>query len=104
MRMMDDLMMDLAGEEGCGLRGKGAGQTQLKTIDGVETLVYTNLGSTEQYVDAGTLEGGYYSSNPQTNPTMYNWNIVHMKYCDGGSFSGNRATEFTNANGTRIAI
>merc|ERR1719174_2686005 len=23
---------------------------------------------------------------------MYNWNMVHMNYCDGGSFSGNNET------------
>jgi hypothetical protein len=88
------------GDEGCGLRGKGAGQTQRKTPDG--PLVYTNLGSTEQYVDSGQLDGGYWSSDPQINPTMYNWNQVYMKYCDGGSFSGNRETEFLNANGTSV--
>ena len=30
------------GDEGCGLRGKGAGESQRKTPDG--PLVYTNLG------------------------------------------------------------
>ena len=39
------------GEEGCGLRGKGAGQTRRKTPDG--PLVYTNLGSWDLCVDSG---------------------------------------------------
>eukprot|EP01043_Picozoa_sp_COSAG02_P043935 COSAG02_NODE_3870_length_6117_cov_7.546195_3_plen_129_part_00 len=28
--------------------------------------------------------------------------IVRCRYCDGGSFSGNRETEFHNANGTSV--
>jgi hypothetical protein len=66
------------GDEGCGLRGKGAGQTQRKTPDGPP--VYTNLGSTEQYVDSGTLAGGYYDNDCSINPTMCTWNKVYMKY------------------------
>lgn len=27
------------------------------------------------------------SSNPAVNPTLYNWNIVFVKYCCGGMWS-----------------
>lgn len=30
------------------------------------------------------------SDDPLTNPTLYNWNIVWVKTCDGGSWTGNR--------------
>ena len=36
--------------------------------------------------------GGYFSIDPQQNPLMYNWNAVILRYCDGGSFSGNNET------------
>jgi len=52
----------------------------------------TNLGSSKAYPASVNLDGGYFSSNPQVNPQMYNWNMLYLKYCDGGSFSGNNAT------------
>ena len=54
------------GDVGCGHRGKGLGQGRRALgSDGVTPVgpeLYTDLGSTEQYVDSGTLDGGYYSS------------------------------------------
>ena len=35
-------------------------------------------------------EGGLYSSDPQINPSFYNWNMVFVIYCDGSSFTGMR--------------
>lgn len=35
--------------------------------------------------------GGYLSRSPTVNPDFYNWNRVLVRYCDGGSFSGNAA-------------
>ena len=35
------------------------------------------------------------------DPRFWNWNIAYAKYCDGGSFSGNRS-EPVDANGTLL--
>ncbi|KAH7295507.1 hypothetical protein KP509_27G052600 [Ceratopteris richardii] len=32
--------------------------------------------------------GGSLSNSPLKNPDFYNWNRVKVRYCDGGSFSG----------------
>ncbi|XBI33604.1 hypothetical protein VPH35_056907 [Triticum aestivum] len=34
------------------------------------------------------LFAGILSSDQQLNPDFYNWNKVYVRYCDGGSFSG----------------
>ena len=31
---------------------------------------------------------GKLTDDPDRNPTFWNWNIVYVKYCDGGFFSG----------------
>ena len=33
---------------------------------------------------------------------MHNWNMVQLKYCDGGSFSGNRPTPYLTPNGCAL--
>ncbi len=33
---------------------------------------------------------GILSSNAEVNPDLYNWNVVFLIYCDGGSFAGDR--------------
>mmetsp|Transcript_25911 Transcript_25911/g.28815 ORF Transcript_25911/g.28815 Transcript_25911/m.28815 type:complete len:381 (+) Transcript_25911:19-1161(+) len=48
------------------------------------------LGSSKSYTPTMALNGGYFSNEDTVNPMMYNWNMVYLKYCDGGSFSGNR--------------
>eukprot|EP00729_Bicosta_minor_P014737 gene14737-17303_t len=50
------------------------------------------LGSSKSYPPTMNLGGGYFSTDPTQNPLMYNWNKVHMNYCDGASFSGNNDT------------
>merc|ERR1719272_1689321 len=50
------------------------------------------LGSSKSYAPTMQLGGGYFSSDQTENPLMYNWNKVHMNYCDGASFSGNNDT------------
>jgi len=52
-----------------------------------------DLGSSKNYPKTADLGGGYFSTNPSENPQMYNWNAVFLRYCDGGSFSGNNDTE-----------
>ena len=55
----------------------------------------TRLGSSSSYAPAMDLKGGYFDATPAENPMMYNWNVVFMPYCDGGSFSGNNDTVTT---------
>ena len=50
------------------------------------------LGSSTSYPATAGLGGGYFDTDPKNNPMMYNWNHVFMRYCDGGSFSGNNDT------------
>jgi len=47
------------------------------------------LGSTKGDSETADLGGGYFSTDANQNPMMSNWNHVKMRYCDGGSFSGN---------------
>ena len=55
----------------------------------------TQLGSSRDYTQTENLGGGYFDANPSINPMMYNWNMVQLRYCDGGSFSGNNDTVAT---------
>ncbi len=52
----------------------------------------TDLGTSSKYPKAINLEDTYFSTNQTNNPLMYNWNAVLIKYCDGGSFSGDNET------------
>lgn len=52
----------------------------------------SDLGSSKNYPATAGLGGGYFSFDQSENPLMYNWNKVFMRYCDGGSFSGNNDT------------
>lgn len=36
----------------------------------------------------------YLSSDGHMNPSMYNWNTVHVEYCDGSSFAGDITYQF----------
>jgi len=58
----------------------------------------TPLGSSKSYPQTAELNSGYFSPDVNENPLMYNWNMVYLKYCDGGSFSGNNesATSYNN--------
>eukprot|EP00959_Pyramimonas_sp_CCMP1952_P236870 4950319-Pyramimonas_sp.AAC.3 len=49
-----------------------------------------SLGSTQHDRNELILEGGYFDSDPASNPSFYDWNIVLLRYCDGSSFSGLR--------------
>ena len=49
---------------------------------------HTAYGSTR--FNTMLTEGGLYSSDPETNPTFFNWNMVFVIYCDGSSFTGMR--------------
>jgi len=67
--------------------------------DGTETLAscyersLTNVGSSNDFGANGTifeknLSMGYVSSDRETNPTFYNWNIMYITYCDGTNGQG----------------
>ncbi|XP_037436333.1 pectin acetylesterase 9-like isoform X1 [Triticum dicoccoides] len=53
----------------------------------------TSLGSSSLMNKLDTFSG-LLSNDPAMNPDFYNWNRVKMRYCDGGSFTGN--SEFRN--------
>ena len=50
---------------------------------------YGYMGSTKQNPVTKILTDGYFSSDEYENPLMHNWNKIYIRYCDGGSFSGN---------------
>jgi len=60
----------------------------------------TGLGSTNGYPTQWNLNDTYFAPSPKLNPLMYNWNVVFMIYCDGGSFTGNRSEPITVGNQT----
>ncbi|MCE3050536.1 Pectin acetylesterase 8 [Datura stramonium] len=39
-------------------------------------------------MDKQVVFSGMMSNNPKFNPEFYNWNRVSVRYCDGGSFTG----------------
>jgi hypothetical protein len=47
----------------------------------------TRLGSSLQWPRIINL-GGIFSDNETVNGEFYDWNVVFLGYCDGGSFSG----------------
>jgi len=51
-----------------------------------------SLGSTKADKPTSSLNGGYFSTDPNQNPLMYNWNAVELRYCDGASLSGDKET------------
>jgi len=71
-----------------------------ESIDDCYKRSKTDLGSSANYPPTYSLGGGYFSNNQSVNPLMYNWNMVYMRYCDGGSFTGNNATTTVYMNTT----
>ncbi|CAN4128318.1 unnamed protein product [Withania somnifera] len=39
-------------------------------------------------MDQQVYFSGMLSNDPKSNPEFYNWNRVYVRYCDGGSFTG----------------
>eukprot|EP00040_Diaphanoeca_grandis_P012350 m.62645 g.62645 ORF g.62645 m.62645 type:complete len:433 (-) comp23183_c0_seq1:69-1367(-) len=58
------------------------------------------LGSSTSWPPTSSIDG-IMSSDPTSNPDFAGFNRVHMPYCDGNSFSGNR-DEPVDVNGTKI--
>jgi len=90
------------------LRGSGDGVNKwyihhegggwCESMDDCLDRSHTALGSSSSYPEKIKLYGGYFLRDPKENPLMYNWNVAFMKYCDGGSFSGNNETVTTYKN------
>ena len=55
----------------------------------------TELGSSKYWPTVVPL-GGLFSDNKTVNGEFYNWNVVALIYCDGGSFSGFRCDTYDN--------
>lgn len=53
------------------------------------SLIY--FGSSNPYPPTMILDYAHFSSDRHENP-FWNWNKAYLKYCDGGSFSGNNDT------------
>jgi hypothetical protein len=51
-----------------------------------------SLGSTKGDKNTSSLNSGDTSLDPKQNPLMYNWNSIEVRYCDGASVSGDKAT------------
>lgn len=49
----------------------------------------TDLGSSNNWKSSIFL-GGIFSDEETVNGEFYNWNVVYLGYCDGGSFAGYR--------------
>jgi hypothetical protein len=60
----------------------------------------TFLGSSKPWPPEYNLNDTYFAPSATLNPLMYNWNVVFMVYCDGGSFTGNRKGSITVGNQT----
>ena len=56
----------------------------------------TVLGSSKSYPHSIPKDkmDFYISENENTNPQMFNWNTVLVKYCDGGSYAGDTVTSY----------
>ena len=52
----------------------------------------TALGSTSHDPPSMIINAGYMSVDKAINPMMWNWNAVVLRYCDGGSLSGDKPT------------
>jgi len=59
-----------------------------------------SLGSTRFDKPTSSLNVGYFDLRPENNPLMYNWNAVELRYCDGASLSGDKATPTHVSNNT----
>ena len=52
-----------------------------------------SLGSNSKDPKTRTLSGGYFAFDNTTNPLMWNWNKIEVRYCDGASVSGDRVDQ-----------
>ncbi|WCJ20551.1 Pectinacetylesterase family protein [Euphorbia peplus] len=57
------------------------------TIEDCTIRAGTERGSSV-YMNTTTGYGGFLGGSEKTNPDFFNWNRVKVRYCDGGSFTG----------------
>jgi len=62
------------------------------TMDTCQHRATTDFGSSLGYAATANYDYAYMATSQATNPVAYNWNTIWVKYCDGGSFSGNNDT------------
>ncbi|XP_020274330.1 pectin acetylesterase 5-like isoform X2 [Asparagus officinalis] len=65
------------------------------TVDSCSSRQETPLGSSH-YMPRQALFVGILSQSSSLNPDFYNWNRVKIRYCDGGSFSGDTMVQAKN--------
>ncbi|KAM0877913.1 hypothetical protein ACQ4PT_035204 [Festuca glaucescens] len=89
-------------------RGFGTGtRSWLVNLEGGAWCNTTEDCSSRRLTDLGSSKfmkpiefEGMLSNNRSENPYFYNWNIVDIRYCDGGSFAGD--AEGQDRNGTKL--
>ncbi|CAD6228780.1 unnamed protein product [Miscanthus lutarioriparius] len=89
-------------------RGFGSGsRSWLVNLEGGAWCNTTEDCSSRSLTDLGSSKfmkpiefEGMLSNNHTENPYFYNWNIVDIRYCDGGSFAGDAEGE--DRNGTKL--
>ena len=61
----------------------------------------TDLGSSVSYPEClhRNKIRYYLHHDAKKNPLMYNWNVVYVKYCDGGSYAGDAEVQMETAQG-----
>lgn len=72
------------------------GRTLTDTLNSAYDRSYGSLGSS--WGKAATREWGntgIFARNQQNNPNFYNWNEVHVNYCDGTGHQGYKKEPIT---------
>jgi hypothetical protein len=54
-----------------------------ETLDYGYNRSFTALGTSSVLNSTRSWKQGIFSRNPEVNPHFYNWNSVHINYCDG---------------------
>jgi len=62
------------------------------TSDSCRKRSQTSLGSSHSHKCVGVYEG-YLSPSAEKNPVLHDFNYVHVRSCDGGSWSGNTSSQ-----------
>ena len=63
----------------------------------------TELGSSHRWADE-LEKSGILSDDALVNPDFHDWNTVFIRYCDGGSFAGNRSVKIFTIFGANIFV
>lgn len=71
------------------------------TIGNIQTIII-EICTVCLFSDSIRMEEAYFSSDPEENSLMHNWNMVMLAYCDGGSFSGDRQTPLVTDSGEAL--